>query len=323
MKKLVLLLMLLPAAFWSCSSDDDDDKKDVDPSKLITPEFASVSLSTQSPFSGILMIAPAQGDGSIYYGNYNAAGTLSDIHALYTISRGTIVQSNIPLRLPAGAYNLVYWGVPVNTKADSTYSIVAVNEPAYVVGKDMKQMEYTLRPYSKPDTTYYPVFDYVYSQEPLQVGTEKMSTVLTRVTAGLRVTLQGKNGGALNPVIAGARIQVGSIASTLNYYTAQASDFTKTVSFPLDKSADGTQMSANSTVMLFPSGPQPELTILLTLTNGQTKVYRQSLDHTLSAGTRLTLTASIGEIFVEETTSNGFEVTDWKENSENINIPSL
>lgn len=323
MKKLILLLMFLPAAFWSCSNDDDDDKKGVDPSKLITPEFASVSLSSQSPFSGILMVAPAQGDGSIYYGNYNTAGKLSPMHALYTLTTGTIVHSNIPLRLPAGAYNLVYWGVPVNTAADSTYSLVAANEPAYIIGNDMKQMKYTLRPYSKPDTTYYPVFDYVHSVEPLQVGTEKMSTVLTRVTAGLRVTLQDKDGGALNPVIAGARIQVGSIASTLNYYTAEASDFTKTISFPLDKSADGTRMSANSTVMLFPSGPNPELTILLTLTDGKTKVYRQPLDNTLSAGTRLTLTASIGEIFVEETTSNGFEVTNWKEISENINIPSI
>ena len=58
MKKLIVLMMLIPAAFWSCSNDDDD-KTDVDPSKLVTPEFASVSLSTQSPFSGILMVAPA------------------------------------------------------------------------------------------------------------------------------------------------------------------------------------------------------------------------------------------------------------------------
>lgn len=315
-------MMLIPAAFWSCSNDDDN-KTDVDPSKLVTPEFASVSLSTQSPFSGILMVAPAEGDGSIYYGNYDAAGKLSPIHALYTINRGAISHSNIPVRLPVGSYNLVYWGLPVNTGADSTYSLVAVREPAYIIGNDMKQMEYTLYAYGNPDTTYYPVYDYCYAVEPIKIGTEKMSTVLTRVTAGLRVTLRDKNGGALNPAIAGARILIGSIASSLNYYTADASGFTKTISFPLDKSADGTQMSANSTVMLFPSGPNPELTIVLTLTNGKTKIYRQPLDNTLSAGTRLTLTASIGEIYVEETTSNGFEVTNWKEITENINIPNL
>lgn len=321
MKKLIYLVMFLPTIFWSCSKDDD--KKEPEPTDLVSPEFASVSLSTQSPFSGILIVAPAEGDGSIYYGNYNAAGQLSAIHALYTISKGAIAQSNTPLRLPAGPYNLVYWGVPLNTAADSSYSLVAVNEPAYQIGTDMKNMSYRLRPYSRPDTTYYPVFDYVYSVEPIKVGTEKMSTVLTRVTAGIRVTLRDKDGGALNPLIAGARIQIGSIANALNYYTAEPSDFTKTISFPLDKSADGTQMSANSTVMLFPSAPNPELTILLTLTNGKVKVYRQPLGNTLSAGTRLTLTASIGEIFVEETTANGFEVTNWKEESENINIPTI
>lgn len=321
MKKLIYLVMFLPAIFWSCSKDDD--KKEPEPADLVSPEFASVSLSTQSPFSGILIVAPAEGDGSIYYGNYNAAGDLSAIHALYTISRGAIAHSNVPLRLPVGSYNLVYWGIPLNTAADSAYSLVAINEPAYQIGTDMRDMSYRLRPYSPPDTTYYPVYDYVYSVEPLKVGTEKMSTVLARVTAGIRVTLRDKDGGVLNPVIAGVRIQIGSIANSLNYYTAEASDFTKTVSFPLDKSADGTQMSANSTVMLFPSAANPELTILLTLTNGKVKVYRQPLGNTLSAGTRLTLTASIGEIFVEETTANGFEVTDWKEESENINIPDL
>lgn len=230
--------MFLPAIFWSCSKDDD--KKDPKPTDLVSPEFASVSLSTQSPFSGILTVAPAEGDDSIYYGNYNAAGELSAIHALYTISQGTITHSNNPLRLPVGPYNLVYWGVPVNTSADSTYSLVAVNEPAYRIGTDMKDMSYRLRPYSAPDTTYYPVYDYVFSVVPIKVGMEKMSTVLTRVTSGIRVTLRDKDGGALNPIIAGARIQIGSIANSLNFYTAEPSDFTKTISFPLDKSTDGT-----------------------------------------------------------------------------------
>lgn len=321
MKKLIYLVMFLPAIFWSCSKDDD--KKDPKPTDLVSPEFASVSLSTQSPFSGHLIVAPAEGDGSIYYGNYNAAGNLSAIHALYTISKGTIAQSYTPVRLPAGTYTLVYWGVPVNTSADSAYSLVAINDPVYKIGTDMKNMSYRLRPYSAPDTTCYPVYDYVFSVEPIKVGTEKMSTVLTRVTSGIRVTLRDKDGGALNPIIAGARIQIGSIANSLNFYTAEPSDFTKTISFPLAKSTDGTQMSANSTVMLFPSAVNPELTILLTLTNGKVKVYRQPLGNTLSAGTRLTLTASIGEIFIEETTANGFEVTNWKEESENINIPNI
>ena len=45
-------------------------------------------------------------------------------------------------------------------------------------------------------------------------------------------------------------VHVGGIAEKLNMYTAAPVNQTKTVSFPLVLSADGTQMS-NATVMLF------------------------------------------------------------------------
>ena len=75
--------------------------------------------------------------------------------------------------------------------------------------------------------------------------------------------------------IASARILVGNIASRLDYYTAEASDFTKTVAFPLTMSTDSMSMSANSTVMVFPSSDNPPLTIMLTLKNGLVKRFRK------------------------------------------------
>lgn len=320
MKKLIGLLLFIPVWLGGCSNDDDVHNH-VNPGELVSPEFDLASIGPQTPFTGYLIVAPALGDGSIYFGNYNASGNRNSIHGTYVISKGSIWTSNNPIRLPTGNYTFVYWGIPQNNSADSTYAQVAVNEPAYVMGTDMKNMFYTLRPYRiGGDTTYYPVFDYVFSKQPMQVGTDKMSAVLDRVTAGFKITLTDKNNEPIDPNIASVRVLIGTIASALDYYTGEPSDFSKTVSFPLTKSADGMQMSANSTVMVFPSAPTPPLTLVLTLNNGKQKIYRQALTSTLTAGTRLTLTASIGEIFVEETESNGFEITNWKEETESIDF---
>ena len=121
--------------------------------------------------------------------------------------------------------------------------------------------------------------------------------------------------------IASCRILVSSIAGKLNYYTAEPSDFSKTVAFPLTVSGDSLTMSANSTVMLFPSGDAPELSILLNLKNGQEKVYRKPLAGPLAAGTRLVLRISLGDLFVEEGSSHGFEVKDWNEKTESLDFP--
>ncbi|WP_159063599.1 FimB/Mfa2 family fimbrial subunit [Parabacteroides bouchesdurhonensis] len=317
MKKLLILLLFIPVFIGSCSKDDDSDTGH---GKLIIPQFGTANLVSKNPFTGILIIAPAEGEGAVYYGNYNAKGQISPVHALYTVSNGSIVHDNIPVRLPAGQYNLVYWGMPKNNPADSTYSDVAVIEPVYIVGNDMNNMFYGLRKHSVPDTTYYPSFDYVYCLQPTDIGKDQLNASLQRATAGIKVTLTDKDGGQINENIAFVRILVGNIANTLNYFTGKATDFTKTVSFPLTKSEDGKEMSANSTVMVFPSAPNPSITLILTLLDGKEKIYRQSLQNTLDAGTRLTLTASIGDIFVEETGSNGFEVTNWNEKSETINF---
>ena len=310
--------MVGAAVLTSCSKDDNDPS--VHPDKLVSPALEFANVASNNPFTGALEVTPCQANGSIYFGNYTMNGQLTPRYAFYTIGQGEIAVDVAPVRLPVGKYNFVYWGVPVNNPADSTYSPVMVNEPSFVIGTDMSLQSYGLRKYSSPDTTYSPVYDYVHAVQSLHVGTDKMAATLQRVTAGLKVTLTGKNGNPIDGSVKGIRVLVGGIASELNFFTGDPSDMTKTVSFPLTKSADNKVMGTYSTVMLFPSVPNPQVTLVVTLNNGDEKIYRQNLTNTLSAGRRLTLNATIGEIFIEESSTNGFEVTNWTEGTESIDF---
>lgn len=167
-----------------------------------------------------------------------------------------------------------------------------------------------------------PVYDYLHAVNPIKVGTDKMQATMKHATAGLKITLTNKDGNKMDASIASARILVGNIASRLDYYTAEASDFTKTVAFPLTMSTDSMSMSANSTVMVFPSSDNPPLTIMLTLKNGLVKRFRKPLDNALIAGNRLTLNITLGELYSEETSSDGFEVENWTESTETIDFPA-
>ena len=167
-----------------------------------------------------------------------------------------------------------------------------------------------------------PVYDYLHAVNPIKVGTDKMQATMKHATAGLKITLTNKDGNKMDASIASARILVGNIASRLDYYTAEASDFTKTVAFPLTMSTDSMFMSANSTVMVFPSSDNPPLTIMLTLKNGLVKHFRKPLDNALIAGNRLTLNITLGELYSEETSSDGFEVENWTESTETIDFPA-
>lgn len=300
----------------SCSKDDNGPSGNSD--TLVSPALEFANVVSSNPFSGALEVSPCQANGSIYFGNYNADGQLTSRYAFYTIGQGEIASNVSPVRLPVGKYNLVYWGVPVNNPADSTYSPVIVDEPSFVIGGDMSLQSYGLRKYSPTDTTYSPVHDYVQAVQSIHIGTDKMAAMLRRVTAGLKVTLTGKDGNPIDGSIQSIRVQVGSVASELNFFTGDPSDFTKTVGFPLTRSTDNKAMGTYSTVMLFPSAPNPMVTLVVTLNNGDEKIYRQNLTNTLSAGRRLTLNATIGEILIEESSTNGFEVTNWTEGTESI-----
>lgn len=304
----------------SCVKEDDK-SGGKNEGELITPEIANLSVSASATsFSGVLTVLPCMDKSSVYYGNYNNQDQLTPLHPNYLILNGIVARSPNQVRLPAGNYNFLYWGVTHNTGADSTYADVAIGEPGLRIGADLNDLSYSLRKENR-DTTYFPVYDFVYAVNPIQVGTDEMRAVLDRVVAGIKITIVNQNGMPISSSVTSARVLVGSIANRLNYYTAEPADFSKTVAFSLTKSADSLSLSANSTVMLFPSGPSPQLTIILYLKNGQEKYYRKTLSAPLVAGNRLALEVMLGDLLVEEGPSTDFEVKSWKETSEIIKFP--
>lgn len=323
MNKLVFSTLLIGVFFGSCSKDDDCHC--VNTNDLISPELAEMRVSTgtsTTSFTGVLMVYPCTGDSSLYYGNYTSNGTLMPINATYTIKDGSIYKATAPVRLPLGDYNFLYWGLSKNSQTDSVYDAAAIREPGLRIGADLSDLYMTMYQDNYKDTTYMPVYDYLHAVNPIKVGTDKMQATMKHATAGLKITLTNKDGNKMDASIASARILVGNIASRLDYYTAEASDFTKTVAFPLTMSTDSMSMSANSTVMVFPSSDNPPLTIMLTLKNGLVKHFRKPLDNALIAGNRLTLNITLGELYSEETSSVGFEVENWTESTETIDFPA-
>lgn len=323
MNKLVFSACLIITALCSCSKDDDCDKNGKGET-LVTPGLDNMLVETNtstSAFTGALMVYPCMEDTTLYYGNYNKGGSLVPINAMYTIKDGLVYTASLPVRLPLGDYNFLYWGIPKNSQTDSTYDKTSINEPGLRLGANLSELYLSLRKVSYNDTTYNPVFDYLHAVAPIKVGTEKMKATMKRAVAGIKITLVNKDGSKMDESIASARILIGYIASRLNYYTAEPSDFTKTVSFPLTMAADSMSMSANSTVMVFPSAANPPLTIILGLKNGQMKHYQQPLENALVAGNRLTLNITLGKLYSEETSADGFEVENWTETSETIDFP--
>ena len=73
---------------------------------------------------------------------------------------------------------------------------------------------------------------------------------------------------------------------------------------------------------MFPSFGTPELQVFITLANGKTKTFKQTLNAPLEANNKLTLDISIGNI-LEEEDSGSFTVDEWNESNEEINVPIL
>lgn len=320
-----LILAMCATVAWmgsSCSNDDDDKPEPGNDKKLISPEMAEMAVSSEANFTGVLMVYPCQENSSVYYGNYNAKEDISPANAYYLVGDGSIAKSPLPALLPVGEYNFLYWGIPKNSQADSTYDNVAITEPGLRLGADLADLSYRLRKESYSDTTYFPVYDYVHAVNPIRIGTEKMQATLQRMVAGIRVVLTNRGGAPIDPSIASARILVGSIAGNLNFFNGEPSDFTKTVAFPLFVSADSLSLTANSTVMVFPSGNSPLLTIQLYLKDKRIKTFSKPLSGPLVAGNRLNLNITLGDLFLEPGASDGFEVENWNETTETINFPA-
>ena len=326
MKKLIFLATVTAAILAGCSSDDPMDcingnNGGGDSNGLVSPRVrATVNTpdNPQSPMTGVLEVYPCQAGTSIYYGNY-VEDVLTPFPGMYTLKDGnTFGDPARAISLPVGTYNMVYWGTP--KYEEPIYSNPVVIDPQLAIGGDLSQQYFAMRQ-NIPDTTYYPVYDFVYAVKPANIGTEELSAAMKRQVAGLKVIVKDKNNGVLSSSIASMKVHIGGIAEKLNMYTAEPVNQTKTVSFPLVLSTDGTQMS-NATVMLFPSATSPLFQLIITLKNGTVKTFKQALSSPLKINTRLTLTLTLGDIFTEEESGN-FTIDNWQEESETIDIPSL
>ena len=318
MKKLILLIAL--AGFVASCADDNPPAK-MEENDLVTPPlYVSVSTNSyQSPLTGVLHVYPCQANGSIYEGNY-INGQLTPFPALYTIKDGAIFQegTNRVLSLPVGNYNLIYWGTP--KYAEPIYTHPAIKEPGLSIGKNMFTQEFNMFKISG-DTTYYPVYDMVFAASPTKIGSDKLTASLHRVVAGLKVIIKDKNNGILSSSIDSMQVHLTNIATGIYFLTGKADTNIGTVSFPLVRSTDGTEMT-NSTVMLFPSIGKSVFKLFIILKNGTQKVFQQTLSTPFNANSKLTLTITLGDIFSDET-SGDFNIDNWHEESENIDVPVL
>ena len=318
MKKLLFWAAL---ALLAVGCDDDSASNGGENTELIAPALYMdvVTGDGNKPFTGVLSIAPCTEGTSIYYGNY-VNSKLSPFYGYYFVQNGELYDSdsNRELYLPVGNYEMVYWGTP--KYEEPIYAYPAVREPAYSIGGDMAQQDFTLLKMSDSDA-YYPTYDLVFACHLVKVGTEDLDTALKRVVAGLKIILKDKDGQVLSTEITNVEVRVTNIYEKLNAYTAEPHGNPCTVAFPLVRSTDGLQMS-NGIVMMFPSVGIPELQLNISLADGQIKHINQQLKQPLEANNKLTLTISIGDIFEEET-SGSVTVDEWNENHEEIDVPVL
>ena len=304
MKKLVVFAVLA-AIVASCA--DDNPPQIEKSSELVSPRLL-MDVSTesgQSPLTGILTIMPCK---------------LTPFYGYYQVKDGAFYNDGVnrELSLPAGLYNMIYWGTP--KYEEPIYAHPLMRDPVYILGEDMSRQHFSLFK-MEADTTYYPVFDLVHAVQPANIGSEDLKASLKRVVTGLKVIIKDKNNGILSSSIDSMVVRITNIAGELNFYTAAPQGSPRTVAFPLVRSVDGTQMS-NATVMLFPSFGKPEFQMSIILKNGNVKSFKQTLNGPLEANSKLTLTLTLGDIFSEES-SGEFTLDNWNEESQTIDVPSL
>ena len=325
MKKLVVFAVL--AAIVASCADDNPPQIDnnihvrIPKNRLESPRLL-MDVSTesgQSPLTGILTIMPCKAGTSIYYGNY-INRKLTPFYGYYQVKDGAFYNDGVnrELSLPAGLYNMIYWGTP--KYEEPIYAHPLMRDPVYILGEDMSRQHFSLFK-MEADTTYYPVFDLVHAVQPANIGSEDLKASLKRVVTGLKVIIKDKNNGILSSSIDSMVVRITNIAGELNFYTAAPQGSPRTVAFPLVRSVDGTQMS-NATVMLFPSFGKPEFQMSIILKNGNVKSFKQTLNGPLEANSKLTLTLTLGDIFSEES-SGEFTLDNWNEESQTIDVPSL
>lgn len=318
MKKLYLSLSIL-LSFFSCTKESVEScPSAADSLYLVTPGLESRLSDTGSPLSGILEAYPCKAGTSIFYGNYYN-GQLMPFYGFYHIQDGSIFgTNNRVISLPVGQYNMVYWATP--QYEEPIHSTPAIEEPGVSMNADLSKLYFKLRKYPS-DTTYIPVYDMAQAVKEVTIGNEDLQVHVRRVVAGLKVIVKMKDNGVISSSVEDIKVHIHGIAERMNLYTAQADNFTKTVSFGLVRSVDNTEMS-NAMVMLFPSSSKPEIRFFITLKDGSVHTLSRSLSSTLEANTRLTLWAVLGDIF-SEGGSRSFTIDNWQEASETIEFPVI
>lgn len=313
MNRIIFPLLAGTVLLLAGCKKDNGSGSGTDPDQLITPRL--VAAEHETPFTGALEVFPCKHGTTIYFGNY-FNDRLSFFNALYTIFEGNVYSTPRPITLPIGEYNLIYWGV--SQLQEPTYISGAIHSPGIGLNNDLSRENYSLREYPGADTTYYPVYDFVFAKQEVDIGAESISVSLQRVVAGLTVLLQKDDHTELDPEIASIDVLIGNIAEELDFATGEPQNQTKTVRFPI--TIDDNNMSAvNPIALVFPSAPNPPLTIVLKLKDGTIRTFRTVLNNELKANTKLTVTVNMGEILDSETTAGGFEVNKWEEKSETVN----
>lgn len=252
MKKITLGALTLLLITTACRDDSYTLSTESTPN-LVTPALHTRVSDSQSPLTGIVEAYPCLQGSSIYFRNY-VNNTLSVFYGFYNVQDGNIVgDNNREVSLPAGKYNIVYWGTP--KYEEPIHTTPAIDEPGLSIGSDLSKLYFGLRQYNK-DTTYIPVYDLVHTNKEVNIGQENLEANMERVVAGLKVIVKTKNNAVINSNITDMQVLIGGIAEKINLYTAEPENKTKTVKFDLVRSVDNTEMS-NAMVMVFPSAPTP------------------------------------------------------------------
>ena len=318
MKKLVVFAVLA-AIVASCA--DDNPPQIEKSSELVSPRLL-MDVSTESgpkPADRHTDHHALQGGHLYLLWNY-INRKLTPFYGYYQVKDGAFYNDGVnrELSLPAGLYNMIYWGTP--KYEEPIYAHPLMRDPVYILGEDMSRQHFSLFK-MEADTTYYPVFDLVHAVQPANIGSEDLKASLKRVVTGLKVIIKDKNNGILSSSIDSMVVRITNIAGELNFYTAAPQGSPRTVALPSGPFRRRYTMS-NATVMLFPSFGKPEFQMSIILKNGNVKSFKQTLNGPLEANSKLTLTLTLGDIFSEES-SGEFTLDNWNEESQTIDVPSL
>lgn len=118
---------------------------------------------------------------------------------------------------------------------------------------DLSRQFFSLRQYSG-DTVYHRVNNFVFATEE-EIGTGSIDVEQEREVAGIGIMLRPKDNVPFAAAIDTMSALMGSIAESLDLYTVEPSNSTKTVLIPLRFAPD--RMSAYNSVEVFPSGDAP------------------------------------------------------------------